>query len=499
MSEKIKSSVLSFPVFFEKINDYSIEDDRFTRVKVYLMHTGLNFNNSIFEKDVVEDAIPSLEYIPIVGFIQDKLFEGKDFTEHKYIITKDEKGVRKKYIGHGYGVILSSQDNNAHFEMRTCDDGIKREFLVVDGVIWNMFEDSYEIINRDIVKNHSMELHEPSIDGYEDENGCFHFTKFSFRAACILGNDTEPAMINSTVEVQFTISDFVKNIQSELNDKYVSFTKMVNKNKEGGTETMPSTDFTQTVLQQFEDISNTVRQYAIVKDRWGDAVPRYYAMDIQDNEVIVTDRANNYQYYGFPFTMNGDKAEIDFTKGIRKKLCYTNYEDGVEPPQGGFDFGKHISKIEETAFEKVTTAESKVANAEEKVTTAESNYSTIKKDYDSIKPKYDEYVKAEQKQKEDELKAKKDAMFEKFEKELGENTDFVALKENKAELSVDEIETKCSLLYTRNRMKQEKDNSDKSNFSKAGSAVVGIMDDESGADESTNYIPTKYGNIPIKR
>lgn len=499
MSKKIKSSVLSFPVFFEKINDYSIEDDRFTRVKIYLMHTGLNYNNSIFDKSVIIDAIPTLEYIPIVGFIEDNLFEDKDFTGHKYIITKDENGVRRKYIGHGYGVILSSQDNNAHFEMRTCDDGIEREFLVVDGVIWNMFEDSSEIINRDIVKNHSMELHEPSIDGYEDENGCFHFTKFSFRAACVLGNDTEPAMINSTVEVQFTMSDFVKNIQSELNDKYISFTKMVNKNKEGGTETMPSTDFVQTVMQQFEDISNMVKQYAIIKDRWGDDVPRYYAMDIQDNEVIVTDRANNYNYYGLPFTMNGDKAEIDFTNGTRKKLCYTNYEEGIKTPQGSFDFGEHISKIEETAFEKVTAAESKVVDAEEKVTTAESNYSTIKKDYDNIKPKYDEYVKAEQKQKKDELEVKKDAMFEKFEKELGENTYFVDLKENKAELSVDEIETKCSLLYTRNHMNQKKDNSDKSNFSNAGSAVVGIMDDESGADESTNYIPTKYGNIPIKR
>lgn len=498
MSEKIKSSVLSFPVFFEKINDYSI-DDRFTKVKVYLMHTGLNFNDSIFDKNVIEDSIQTLEYIPIVGFIEDKLFEEKDFTGHKYIITKNENGVQKKYIGHGYGVILSSQDNNAHFEMRVCDDGVEREFLVVDGIIWNMFEDSSEIINRDIVKNHSMELHEPSIDGYEDENGYFHFTKFSFRAACILGNNVEPAMVNSTIEVQFTMSDFVKNIQSELNDKYISFTKMIKKNEEGGMKIMPNTNFAQTVLQQFEEISDTVKQYAIVKDRWGDAVPRYYAMDIQDNEVIVTDRANNYQYYGLPFTMNGDKAEIDFTNGTRKKLCYTNYEEGVEAPQGSFDFGEHISKIEETAFEKVTDAESKVADAEEKVITAESNYSTIKKDYDSIKPKYDEYVKAEQKQKEDELEAKKDAMFEKFEKELGENTDFVDLKENKSELSVDEIETKCSLLYTRNRMNQEKDNSDKSNFSKTGSAVVGIMDDESGADENTNYIPTKYGNIPIKR
>lgn len=496
---EIKKSVLSFPVFFEKVENFTIEDDRFTKVKIFLMHTGLNYNNSFFDKVSIDEAIPTLEYIPIVGFIEDKLFDGKDFTEHRYIITKDEKGVRRKYIGHGYGVILSNADNNAHYEMRICDDGIEREFLVVDGVIWNMFEDSSNIINRDLVKNHSMELHEPSIDGYEDENGVFHFTKFSFRAACILGDDKEPAMINSIVEVQFTMSDFVKSFQSELNDKYTTFTKMVNQNQEGGT-TMPKTDFTQTVMQQFEDISNMVSQHEVVKDRWGDAVPRYYAVDIQDNEVIVVDRANNYQHYGLPFTMNGDKAEINFACGNRKKIRYENYEENAVALQGSFDFGEHIAKIEETAFQKVTDAEKKVVTAEEKVTTAETNYSTIKSDYDEIKPKYDEYVKAEQKQQEEALNAEKDAMFEKFEEELNDNADFAKLKEQKAEMSVEEIEQKCAVLYTRSvKSNQKKDNSDKSNFSKNDSVTVEVMDDVSGADDSTSYVPTKYGNIPIRR
>ena len=452
------------------------------------------------KKDVIDSAIPTLEYIPIVGFIEDKIFEGKDFTEHKYIITKDENGVRRKYIGHGYGVILSNEDNNAHYEMRTCDDGIEREFLVVNGVIWNMFEDSADIVNRDMIKNHSMELHPPSVDGYEDENGLFHFTKFSFRAACILGNDAEPAMINSTVEVQFTMSDFVKSFQSELNDKYIIFTKMVNKNQEGGTTTMPKTDFMQTVMQQFEDISNMVSQYEVVKDRWGDDVPRYYAVDVQDNEVIVVDRMNSYQYYGLPFTMNGDKAEINFTNASRKKICYENYEEGTTAPQGSFDFGEHIANIENTAFEKVSNAESKVADTEAELTTTKTDYTQIKSDYDKIKPKYDEYVKAEKEHKEKEIEAEKDTMFKKFEKELGSDSDFISLKEHKADFSVDEIETKCSLLYTRNHMEKEKSTSDKTDFSKSGDSTVGIMDDGYGEEsEDIHYVPTKYGNIPVYR
>ena len=79
-------SLLSFPVTFESVED--IADGRFTKVKIYMMHTGLNYNKTVFEKDVVENAIPTLEYIPIVGFIKENQITGeKDFCGHEYIIT----------------------------------------------------------------------------------------------------------------------------------------------------------------------------------------------------------------------------------------------------------------------------------------------------------------------------------------------------------------------------------------------------------------------------
>ena len=52
----VKQSALSIPVSFEKIADYIQDDSRFTKVKIWLMHTGLNYNKSIFDKEVV-DAI----------------------------------------------------------------------------------------------------------------------------------------------------------------------------------------------------------------------------------------------------------------------------------------------------------------------------------------------------------------------------------------------------------------------------------------------------------
>lgn len=502
MSEsKIKKSVLSFPVTFEKTEEIENTDGRFTKVKIWLMHLGQNYNGSVFEKEVVDKAIPTLGYIPIVAFIENNSSGEKDCSNHRYIITKDDKGVRRKYMGVAYGVVTSFEDNNAHYEERLCDDGETRTFLVVDGLIWNMFEDSSEIINRDLIKSQSMELWDDgfSVDGYEDESGLFHFTDFSFRAACILGNDYEPAMANSTIEVQFTMSDFVKNIQSELNDKYNNFTKMVNeKTNQGGIETMPNTDFAQTVLQQFEDISTMVKEYESVQDRWGDSYPRYYAVDIQENEVIVVDRKSGYNYFGFAFTMNGDKAEIDFASGKRKKLCYEDYVEGTNAPEGSFDFGEHISEIEETAFAKVEDANAKVAEAEGKVeiaeeakATAETNYTQIKADYDEIKPKYDDYVKAEEARIEAELDAQKDAEFAKYETALADNAEFEALKEKKSEMTVKEIEGECAILYARKSLAQN-------NFSKSNdnSLVAGIMD-EGNSDEG--FVNTKYGYIPVRR
>ena len=145
-----------------------------------------------------------------------------------------------------------------------------------------------------------------------------------------------------------------------------NFTEMVNEKTNGGVEIMENTDFTQTLLSQFEDISAQVRQHETFTDRWGYECARYYAVDVQENEVIVVDAKNNYNYFGLSFTMNGDKAEINFESAKRKKLRYEDYEEGSSI-EGAFDFGKHIEEIENNAFAKVEDANAKTSEAEGKV------------------------------------------------------------------------------------------------------------------------------------
>lgn len=489
----IDVSKLSIPVIFQKVGEELSGDDRFTKVKCWLMHTGKNLNNSFFTKEVINNAIPTLQYIPIVGFIENNKENEPDFSDHRYVIIRTKNGVEEKYYGSAYGVVLSNKDSDVHFETKICDDGIEREFIVANGIIWNMFEDSSDIINRDMIKDHSIELDKNSIDGYEDEDGVFHFTKFSFGAACILGNDVQPAMTGSTVEVTFSMRDFINILHEELNNKLTTFTKLVNeKTNQGGTEIMPNTDFSQTILEQFSDISAIVSQYETVTNRWGEDYPRFYLQDIQDNEVIVVDSKDNYHYYGFPFTVNGDKPEIDFACGKRKKVRYENYEDGAPVMEGAFDFGNYISAIEETAFSKITEANAKLEVAENDKINAETNYNQIKADYDDIKPKYDNYVKEEENRNIAALNAQKDEKIAEYENVLSDNVDFVALKEKKEEMSLDEIESKCAIIYAKATLP-------KSNFSKntTNSITVGITNDSD--NEDSDYIDTKYGRIRKSR
>lgn len=505
----MNQSIYSLPVTFSVENEISDGDNRFIEVFIDVLHLGRNLNGSVFSKDVVDANVDTIKNTPILGFVQVKPDGEKDFKGHEYTIKRTVNGVEQVYRGSAYGLVPESHD--AHWVDKMCDDGIERSFLRVRGLLWTKFSDSTEIVMRDIVKQHSMELYPNSIEGHEDDNGDFVFDKFSFDGCCILSDDVQPAMMNSCVEVNFSVKDFVESLQSELNNQFTIFSKLTQneQNVQGGVRNMPedikddktiddvetdfsedavdvvddvadddakpASDFANTMMQQFEDIANVVASQETVKDYWGDDVPRYYAVDVQDDEVIVVDRGDNYHYYGIPYTMDGDKPVLDFACGTRKKVRYENYEDGAPSPANVFDFGEHIASIEKKASERIENVE--------------SDYSAVKSELDEIRPKYDEYVAAEEKRQADELNAAKDAKLAEYEDSLGESADFAAIKDKKDELSVDEIEKECAVLYVKNLRTA------KTNFSKnPSSPAVGIIND--GDDDTPDgYVKTKYGDI----
>src|SRR5690606_26849578 len=120
-----------------------------------------------------------------------------------------------KYIGQAIGVI--GESNEAKFENRIDEDGVERTYLTCTGLIWRKWDDPIEIMDRDIVKGQSMELHH-DFEGEFRDDGLFHFTKFKFFGACILGKDVIPAMKNATIEKQFSYDEMYKEIQEKIEE-----------------------------------------------------------------------------------------------------------------------------------------------------------------------------------------------------------------------------------------------------------------------------------------
>lgn len=485
---------------FSVNGEVSNGDTRFLNVTIDIMHTNENLNGSFFSKEVVDEYADTIKNTPVLGFIAyDSYAQESDYKGHEYVIKRTENGVERTYAGHAYGVIPESC--NPRWTTKMCDDGVEREFLQVDALLWEKFSDATSILRRDSEKAESMEIDVSSIEGYDDEeDGLFHFTKFKFDGACILGEGVTPAMTGANVkinEANFSVDEFTKKLQSELNDKFAVFTKLIEKSDvQGGVRNMPNSEFSQTLMQQFNDISAVVSGHETVKDYWGDDVPRYYTVDVQDAEVIVVDAQDGYNYYSFPFTMDGDKPVIDFACKKRKKVSYQDYEDGATIIENAFSFGEHIAAFEKVVGEKLEEADGKIAEIEAAKAEVESNFEQVKSELDEakseldeIKPKYEAYEAAEAQRKADELNAEKDAKFAEYEDALADNADFAAIKEKKDELSVDEIEKECAVLYVKAVRAA------KTNFSKSGaSSAVGIIEDDD--DDVDGYVNiSRYGYI----
>ncbi|WP_320340066.1 hypothetical protein [Bacillus cereus] len=240
--------ILRLPVKFEQVSN--VLDDRFVRTKIYIAHEGENRNRCIFTREVLESMIPSLANVPILGYIAVDESGNDDFRGHEEALMVENNELKIKYLGHAYGVI--PEDNNARFETRYGEDGVEREYLVADGILWRKFPEVEEIFDRDGgFKSQSMELQHSSVKGYKDEHGLFVFTQAKFEGLCILGEGVTPAMVSSTIE-KFS---FANKFQTELSAMLTEFNTHFTKTSEEGekvTKVIENPEGTESQVQEPE-------------------------------------------------------------------------------------------------------------------------------------------------------------------------------------------------------------------------------------------------------
>ena len=469
------------PVSFT-INDcIETEDSRFLAITIDVLHTGLNFNGSYFEKEVVDANADSIKNTPVLGYIALNPDGELDFQGHEYKTVKDGNGNDYVYAGSAYGVIPESC--NYRWIEKVCSDGICREFFQVDALLWTKFEDAVTIFERDGGKPQSMELELSSITGEENEDGTFTFTGFKFDGCCLLSSTDEsimPAMIDSEAVARFTVQNISNEIKSKLSEYAASINKETENQNDKEGDAMPKSNYTLNLMEQLDEFQ-TVLSERKYRDSWGYECSQYCFMDVQDDEIIVMDRADHYRIYGIKFTMDGDKIVVDFDSACRKKTKYENIEDGSD-------------SSEPFVFEAVVTdamnyMNAQIESANEDKAAAEANYTSVKNDYDKIKPEYDAYVIAEQQREKEAIETAKDAEFQKFDQHLADNKDYIALKENRDNYTLEDIQSQCAIMFTQKNL-----NANFNRKSKDTAPVVADVFDQT----PENFVSSRYGVLPTK-
>lgn len=484
------------PVSFQKLDKYEIKenDTRFLPVKIWLMHLQDNLNGSYFSKEVVEEAIPTLANTPILAYLEENSDDELDFSDHRQVLVIKDNKYDVKYMGQAIGVI--PQDNNAQFEDRLCEDGVTRTFLTVEGLIWTKWDDPIDILNRDLFKAQSMELHDDYEGKFNKEDGLFHFTKFKFFGACGLGIDSLPAMLNSTIEVNFNLDEFKQEIQEKMEQFKFALSKCKD---EGGKkmdelknllekysitledlsakeikhedfsieeleskiqEVFTEQKFTLTSEQLEGELKHELCEIETITEEWYDEVytyPRYCFVDFMPEQmVVVACDCQTNMLVGFNYAMVNESIKIDAATGVRYKVEYVPMNLVGEEETDDM-FSKKFASVSQVDYklklkEKELSKQFQVEkeSAQEVLDKLNLDFANLQENYTKLEESAKELEQFKSGHIQKEREDAENTLFDSFSDELTED-EMSPIKEKKSEFTLDEIEEKLFAIAGRKK------------------------------------------------
>ena len=168
---------------------------------IKVLYVGQNRNHSYITKEVATNMAKTLRGAPIVGYYKE---EKGDFADHGEKVIIDDEGIKFQCMTVPYGFV--SPDAKVWFQtFNDIDDfgnEVKREYLVTTGYLWTgQYEECKKALDG---RPHSMELDNDSLEGkWSTDNSTgmdfFIVNDATFSKLCILGDDVEPCFEGSSI------------------------------------------------------------------------------------------------------------------------------------------------------------------------------------------------------------------------------------------------------------------------------------------------------------
>lgn len=261
------------------------------QIKVCWVGDEANRNDSLITKPVAKDMAPTLRGAAIVGYY-DEVKE--DFEQHNRLLEVRDNRIVIKENTRPYGFV----DLNAKvwFQWFLDDDGVSREYMVTEGWLWT---GQYPECQRVITKgnNQSMELDEERTKGsWSSFNNVgrelFIINESVISKLCILGEDVEPCFEGANItNTQFS---FNPNFAQELYSLMTDIKEILSK---GGKQPMYNVYAVEVESQLFKNIySYLVEKYPVeekpfetqysVEGVYEDGEQKFFTVASEDNKYL---------------------------------------------------------------------------------------------------------------------------------------------------------------------------------------------------------------------
>lgn len=443
--------------------DKEFDDERFCRVRMKLMHSGLNRNNSYFEKEVIDKAQDSFKNIPILADVQPTGDEDLplDYTAHTMHVEDDAFNEGKQKIIYDEKVVGVIPEMNDYELILNEETGNYEVFAT--GLLYR----DYGNYVCDILEKRggetkvSMEIICDDVS-YNAEKDYLEVNEMLAQGVTLLGSDVEEGMKGANAKT-FSKSDddiakqmlsFMQEVKESL-DKYINLAKggqpMFEELLEKYNKTVDDIDFEyeglsdeeleQAFASRFENDSDeeTKDTEGVVTETNDEVVIEEATVEetVEEvNEEPVVEEVQVNSKYSFEISMNDKlRALYELVNTVYEDEWFdiTAYEDYVVMYEWGKDTGFKQSYTEENGTfslvgERIEVKSSWLTNEEI------AQLEEMKANYEKVVAELENYKAEPEKQ---EILSSDDYS------SVAETDEYKELCSNHFELSTDEIRQKA--------------------------------------------------------
>ena len=363
-------------VFSSGIHDLAAKNASFDSGILRVAYTGKNRNNSFISKETFERCMPSIYNCPIVCRYDRE--EDEIGSHDMELVAKPGSGMKIVNLTHPVGVIPESAK---YFWEEIEDDSGVHEYLCIDALIWKR-QEAYDKIKANGVTDESMEI---SVKDGEMIDGVYVIKDFEFTAFCLLGT-AQPCFESASLEM-FSYDAFKQELAEMMHEFKEAFcleqhaaTAAAAENNthysEGGenvleeknalmaeyglsadmidfnidefsveelrgkfeamkaTESEPAKPDIQknefALEEQFREGIMVALSAEKVSTDWGEMVRYWYVDYDKDISEVYCYDCEDWNLYGFTYSMDGDNVVIDFASKKRKKFSIVDYDEGEQ-------------------------------------------------------------------------------------------------------------------------------------------------------------------------